>query len=246
MTVTQVLPVRRELDGQEDLERLYLPEGDQLLRINFIASLDGAVEIEGRSGPLGGPVDRSAFAAMRAVADVVLVGAGTARAENYGPVTVAPDVAGRRLQRGQSPRPTLAVVTRRGDLDRRSRLFGGEDRVLVLTTDEVEAGRPDLSEVAEVVSCGRSEVEVDRVVGELRRRGLGRILCEGGPALARTLLGAGVVDELCLTISPVVLGGGRRLFGEQQLERAEAFELAAILEADSMLLARYRLRRGVP
>lgn len=246
VTVTQVLPVRRELSGQEDLERLYLPEGDQLLRINFIASLDGVVEIEGRSGALGGPGDRSAFAAMRAVTDVVLVGAGTARAENYGPLTAAPDVAGRRRRRGQSPRPTLAVVTRRGDLDGRSRLFGGEDRVLVLTTDQVEAGRPDLAEVAEVVSCGRSEVDMDRAVGELRRRGLGRILCEGGPALARTLLDAGLVDELCLTISPVVLGGGRRLFGEQQLARAGGFELAAILEADSMLLARYRLRRGDP
>lgn len=234
------------MEGSEVLEQLYLPEGDRLLRVNLVASLDGAVEIEGRSGPLGGPGDRSAFAAMRAVADAVLVGAGTARAENYGPVRLAPEVGERRKRRGQAPRPTLAVVTRRGDLDPHGRLFSGVGRVLVLTTDKVEASRPDLAEVAEVVSCGPSEVDVERAVEELRSRGLGRILCEGGPALARSLLAAGLVDELCLTISPVVVGGGRRLFGEQLLGRPELFELAGLLEADSMLLGRYRLRRGTP
>lgn len=246
MTVTQLLPDRRELAGQEDLEQLYMPDGDQQLRINLITSLDGAVEIEGRSGPLGGPGDRSAFSAMRAVADAILVGAGTARAENYGPVRIAPGVLQRRAGRGQTPRPALAVVTQRGDLDRHSRLFSGDDRVLVLTTEEVAAGRPDLADVAEVLTCGRSEVDLGSALGELHRRGLGHILCEGGPALARSLLSAGLVDELCLTISPVVVGGGRRLFGEQHLKRAELFELAVVLEADGMLLARYRVRRSIP
>lgn len=231
------------MEGPDDLERLYLPETDRFLRINFIASLDGAVEIGGRSGPLGGPGDRSAFTAMRAVTDAVMVGAGTARAENYGPVRAAPEVMDRRERRGQAPRPALAVVTRRGDLDRCSRLFGGEGRVLVLTTEKVQAGRPDLAEVADVVPCGPSEVDLGQAVEELRARGLGRILCEGGPALARSLLTAGLVDELCLTISPVVAGGGRRLFGEALLARAELFELVGVLEADSMLLSRYRLRR---
>ena len=246
MSITQVVPDRRELPGREELEELYLPDGPTHLRINFIASLDAAVDIEGRSGPLGGPADRRVFSAMRAVADAVLVGAGTVRAEDYGPVAAGPELVGRRAARGQAPRPTLAVVTRRGDLDPRSRIFSGDPRVVVLTTAEVVAARPDLAEVAELVACGPSEVDAASAVGELRRRGLGRILCEGGPALARSLLSAGLVDELCLTISPLVVGGGRRLFGDQPLADAAPFELVGLLEADSMLLARYRLRRPAP
>lgn len=241
----QLVPDQRPLAGREDLERVYLPPRPQHLRINFVASLDGAVEVDGRSGPLGGPADRSAFLAMRAVTDVVLVGAGTARAEDYGPVRVAADAADRRRIRGQPPRPVLAVVTARADLDPRARLFGG-DPVLVLTTEEAARARPDLAEVAEVVPCGRIAVDVAAVVGELRRRALGRVLCEGGPALARSLLMADLVDELCLTLSPMVAGAGQRLFDDAPMTPAGPFTLGGLIEADSLLLARYIVRSELP
>lgn len=244
MTITQLLPDRRVLGGQEDLEQVYAPPGAEHLRLNFIASLDGAVEVGGRSGPLGGPADRSAFLAMRAVADAVLVGAGTARAEDYGPVRMAADARARREARGQSSRPVLAVVSGRGALDREARLFGG-DRVVVFTTEAALSGRLELPDAAEVVACGRTTVDLAAAVGDLRRRGMGRILCEGGPALARGLLTAGLVDELCLTLAPVVAGAGRRLLGEEPMTPAGPFALSGLLESDSLLLARYRIAGGV-
>lgn len=243
MTLTQLLPDRRVLGGQGDLEQVYAPPGGEHLRLNFIASLDGAVEVGGRSGPLGGPADRSAFLAMRAVADAILVGAGTVRAEDYGPVRVAADARARREARGQSSRPVLAVVTGRAALDRAARLFGG-DRVVVFTTETALSGRPDLPEAAEVVACGRTTVDLAAVVQELRRRGMGRILCEGGPVMARGLLTAGLVDELCLTLAPVVAGAGRRLVGEEPMSPAGPFCLTGLLESDSLLLARYRIPEG--
>jgi riboflavin biosynthesis pyrimidine reductase len=82
----QLLPSGPDVDSPADLEAVYALPPHRHVRTNFVTSLDGAVELEGRSASLGGPADRAAFMAMRAVADVVMVGAGTARAERYGPV----------------------------------------------------------------------------------------------------------------------------------------------------------------
>ncbi len=240
--ITELLPQRRQLGEAQDLEDFYRPAGGRHLRINFISSLDGAVEIGGRSGPLGGPADRAAFMAMRGVCDVVVVGAGTARAEDYGPVRLRQEVQARRRARGEAAVPPLAVVTARGDLQPSARLFGADGRVLILTTKQVARSRPDLAAVAEVIACGADTVDMAAAVAELHDRGLGRVLCEGGPELTRTLLDAGLVDELCLTIAPVLAGGGRRLVGGGEMGMEGRFRLTALLEADSMLLARYDTR----
>lgn len=239
--ITQILPEHRQLSGAEELEDFYFVPAPHHLRLNFVSSLDGVVEVDGRSGPLGGAADRAAFMAMRAGADAILVGAGTVRAEDYGPVRIAEQVQARRLERGQPARPRLAIVTERGDLNPAARVFTDPGRVLVLTTEAVTAGRPDLADVAELIACGSSRVDVTAVVAELRRRTLGRVLCEGGPALARSLFYAGQIDELCLTIAPTVAGAGRRLMGSDQPIQADRFRLTNLLESDSLLLARYQL-----
>ncbi|HET9076810.1 MAG TPA: pyrimidine reductase family protein [Acidimicrobiales bacterium] len=238
--ITQILPERRPIAGAAELEEFYLHH-DPCLRVNFVASLDGVVEIDGRSGPLGGEADRSAFMAMRAGADAVLVGAGTVRAEDYGPVRLGDEVQARRARRGQAATPRLAIVTGRGDLDPAARVFSQPGTVMIFTTEEVAAGRPDLAGVAELIACGRAEVDLASVVAGLRRRGLGRILCEGGPGLARTLLEAGLIDELCLTIAPTLAGAGQRLIGADRPARPGRFRLTGLLESDSLLLARYRV-----
>ena len=107
----------------------------------MISTLDGAITLNGRSGMLGGPADRRVFQALRSLADVILVGAGTARAEAYGPVVLAPEVRELRERRGQAPVPPIALVTRSGNLDWSSPLFTkAEVRPIVFTTAD---GNPD-------------------------------------------------------------------------------------------------------
>ena len=228
-----------QLTTPREVEEVYVHPSAHHLRVNFVASLDGAIEIEGRSAPLGAPADRTAFMAMRAVADVVLVGAGTARAENYGPVRIDPDAQLRRASRDQSARPRLAVVTARGDLLPASRMFGGEDPVIVYTTDQVAGTRTDLGAVAELVGCGPSHVDLAHVVSDLGARGLGRIVCEGGAALTRDLFSADLVDELCLTIAPVLAGAGHRSLQAAWEGVPGRFAMIGVLEGDGLLLTRY-------
>jgi riboflavin biosynthesis pyrimidine reductase len=237
----QLLPDVRPLAGPADLEALYVVPGEHL-RVNFVTSIDGAIEISGRSGPLGGPADKDAFMAMRAVADVILVGAGTARAEDYGPVRMDDSARERRAGRGQSARPPLAVVSGRGALRRDTRLFDDGAEVILLTTGKGAADHPELAEAAEVVVCGEAEVDVVAAVGELRRRGLDRILCEGGPTLSRELFGAGLVDELCVTFSPVMAGEGLRRLSEAWPDTPAGLRLLGLVEGDGMLIARYGTR----
>ena len=237
--IRQLLPEPGWLDGNEAVEAAYLPPSARHLRLNFVTSLDGAVEVGGRSGPLGGPADRAVFMAMRAVADVVMVGAGTARAENYGPVRLGEDVQSRRRQRGQSARPPLAVVTSRGEIDLSARMFEPDRDVILFTTEATASARPELSEVADVVVAGQGMVDLGAVVGELHRRGLGRILCEGGPALARSLFVAGLVDELCLTLAAVLAGEGHHDLSESWSGEPRTLELNALMEGDGMLITRY-------
>ncbi|MDE3203002.1 MAG: dihydrofolate reductase family protein [Acidobacteriota bacterium] len=237
--IRRLLPGPGTADGGEELEEVYHHPAPHHLRLNFVASLDGAIEVDGRSGPLGGPADKQAFMAMRAVADVVLVASGTAVRERYGPVILDEPAQARRLGRQQSARPALAVVSGQGRLDPGARMFTGPDRVLVFTTSQVARARTDLGEVADLIDCGDGEVDLRRVVGGLRERGLGRILCEGGPFLARGLMRDGLVDEVCLTLSPLVAGVGRQTLAEIWVGPPVPLRLEAALEADGMLLTRY-------
>lgn len=237
---TQFVPELAELARPEDFERAYAHPVQPHVRVNFISSLDGAVEIDGKSGPLGGPADRAAFMAMRAMADVIMVGAGTVRAENYGPVRLSQEAQQRRRERGQNPRPPLAVVTARGNLEPDARLFGPGANVLILTTSKVAAERPDLAKVAQLIDCGDAHVDLGLALAEMRGRGLARVLCEGGAELMRSLMMVGLVDELCLTFAPVLAGPNRRtLAGPGPLPQLERFRLAALIVGDDMVLTRY-------
>lgn len=178
--------------------------------LNFVTAVDGAVTIAGRSGPLGGRGDRAMFRALRDHSDVVMVGAGTARAENYGPTS--PRAASMRHDRGQAPRPALVVVTRSGDLSDLDRLWADPGMQVVVAAgsdlhrDRAEALTTRGAEV--VVSDGPAGgPDLDEVIDLLRARGLGRILCEGGPHLAADLLAAGLVTDMFTTVSPLVVGG---------------------------------------
>jgi riboflavin-specific deaminase-like protein len=239
----RLYPTTAPIGDAADLEAEYLIAAPRHVRANFVVSVDGKVEVDGRSGSLGGEADRAAFMAMRAVSDAVLVGAGTVRQENYGPVRLHADVQARRRTRRQAALPRLAIVSSQADLDPGGRVFAGESPPLLLTTAAAAERRTDLAGRAEVVVCGDQWVDISVAVEELRARQLGRILCEGGPTLLRSLLLADLLDELCCTTAPCLVGMGHRgLLGDQTIGAAITLRLTAVLEGDGMLLARYQLR----
>lgn len=239
------------------LEEAYAHRGGEL-RANFAVSLDGAVELDGHSGVLGGDADRELLATLRALADVVLVGAGTVRSEGYGPVWVNRSRRERRTGRGQAPLPTLAVVTRSADLDPRARLFSERrddqpepPRPVVVTCAAAPGERRRrLAEVAEVLVIGDAEVDLPGALDRLRERtGTGgRVLTEGGPRLLGDLVGAGLLDELCLTHSPLLAGPGRTRLSDGWATPSSSslpeLRLEALHTGGGQLFARYRLGPG--
>jgi riboflavin biosynthesis pyrimidine reductase len=241
----QLLPAPRSVDGQADLESIFVLPPARRLRANFIISIDGAIELDGRSRSLGGPADQAAFMAMRACADVVLVGAGTVRAENYGPVKLDDGIQQRRVDRGQAPLPRLAIVSGAAALDPGAKVFSGAAKPLLLTSTRGVVSRPDLGPVADVTICGDDAVDLGYALDHLSALGLTRVLCEGGPTLMSSLLAHHLVDELCLTVSPVLAGSGHRLLaaGHPMADPAW-FGLLGLLEADGMLLTRYGRTAG--
>lgn len=209
----------------------------------MVCGLDGSTAVDGRVGALSGPTDRQLFVDLRAVADVVLVGAETARRETYGPVRLSRDRRAHREADGLPPVPRIAIVSRSLDLDDAAAALGpsnGGERPIVVTCASSPAdARSALADVADVVMAGTDRVEPDLALAELQRLGAGVVLCEGGPSLLGDLLAHRVVDELCLTLAPVVGGDPLPvaiLPGTAALSRAS---LAHVLEADGDLFLRY-------
>jgi riboflavin biosynthesis pyrimidine reductase len=217
-------------DLEVDLAQAYAnPAAGQSLRANMVATADGAASGgDGLSGSVSGEADKRVFRALRGLADVVLVGAGTARAEGYRPAKLP-----------------IAVVSGRLDLDLTAPLYAAaEHRTIVLTCAQAPPDKlVQLRDLTDVVVCGEAAVDVTQAVAALRDRGLGHVLCEGGPTLLRQLVAAGLLDELCLTVAPVLAGGGAgRVLGGLALPSPADLTLAQLLEDEGWLFARYALR----
>ncbi len=200
--------------GQPDLATLYArPDRAAAdrpwVRANMIESADGAAAVDGLSGGLGGPADREVFGLLRALAGVILVGAGTARAEGYAPARVAARWA--PLRAGRSATPPIAVLSRRLDLDPAGPLLAEAPagaRTIVITAGSAPAARrAEMARHADVIIGGEHEVSAAAAVGALASRGYRDILAEGGPRLLGQLAAAALIDELCVTVSPVLAGG---------------------------------------
>lgn len=225
----------------EQLLRSYAPPSGPWLRMNFVSSLDGAVTRDGLSGGLGDDADHRVFELLRRWADVILLGAGTARAEGYGGMRLPEESERWRVEHGLAPQPVFALVTQRLDLDPASSIFTDAPvRPLVFTIGEAPAtARAALAEVAEVIEVGEKSVDPARVREELGRRGLRRIHSEGGPTLLSSFLAAGVVDELCLTLAPTLEAGPAHRIAHSTLAAPTPMELAAVLQGGDELLLRY-------
>jgi riboflavin biosynthesis pyrimidine reductase len=221
--------------------------GGPWVRANMVASADGAATWEGRSGGLGNEADRRLFLLLRGLADAVVVGAGTVRAEGYGPAR--PDPAWEGLREGRPATPALAIVSRSLDLDFEAPVFteaGPGAATLVLTTETADPDRLAAArEHAEVITAGRDGVDWRAAFARLAELGHRRLLCEGGPLVLAQVAAAGMLDELCLTVSPVLASGSApRVLNGPSLPLAAPLRLAHVLEDDEgFLFLRYERRR---
>ena len=192
-------PIVTVVGGMTELVEFYADPA-QGVRANMIFSADGAAAFGGRAGPLSGTTDQLLLQALRSFADVVLVGAGTARAENYGPVRLTDEQRARRHAEGRSDPPPIAVVSRTGALP--TRLFSDPDQLPILVTSGRAADGAPGNTLSRLVTSDEDSVDIGRAVQMLTDAGMPRILCEGGPSLLDELVHAGAVDEICVTIAP--------------------------------------------
>ncbi len=231
------------LDDEAVLAEYAVPDRP-FLRANFVTSTDGAVTVDGRSGKLGGPADKRVFDLLRVPCDAVMVGAGTLRVEGYGPMVVDEHYQQLRRSQARTAQPALVTVSALLNLDPGHAMFTDAPvRPWVLTREDAPPDRlAAFAEVAEVVVCGTSVVDLQQGTARLAEAGIRQILCEGGPHLLGAEVAAGILDELCLTVSPRLAGAGAgRIIAGPQAELVEA-ELGHVLRSDDGdLFLRYRL-----
>jgi len=228
----------------DDIAELYevADRGTPWVRVNFVSSLDGSATHNGRSGGLGDAADRRVFDVLRRLCDVIVVGAGTVRAEGYGPMRLDDASTAWRRARGLTEHPVFAIVSAALDLDAESPIFTDAPvRPIVLTGSAAPAGpREALAEVADVITCGVAGVDTGVMLRRLAERGLPQVHCEGGPHLFGSMIATGAVDELCLTLSPQLEAGlGPRISNGAETDVPMHMRLAQVLASDSTLLLRY-------
>jgi riboflavin biosynthesis pyrimidine reductase len=224
------------------LAEAYAYPRDRWLRANFVTSPDGAAYVDGRSSGLSSDGDMRIFGILRVLADVVLVGAGTARAEEYKPARRRADLAA-LLRAGRPATVSIALVSRALDLDLSGPLFtdappGARTIVITCGTSPADA-RAEIAKVADVIVAGEEEVDLAAALDVLAGRGLGRVLCEGGPHLLGQVAADGLLDELSLSLSPTLAGPGAGRIIAGPGFSARPMTLAQVLTEDGFLFCRY-------
>src|SRR4051794_14812729 len=224
-----------------------MPRNDRrpAVRLNMIVSVDGGTSWNGVSGALGGSADKALFMVLRSLADVVLVASATMRSEQYGPAELPAEVRETRRGRGQTPVPRIAVVSRTCQFDWSTPFFAAAtERPIVFTVASApEEHRARAAEVADVVLAGEHDVDLDDAVGHLGVAGATSVLAEGGPTLNGQLARAGLLDELCVTLAPLLASGdAKRLISGSTLDALQPLALRSICEDGDYLFLRYRPR----
>lgn len=226
-------------------ERPEAPAERPRLLLNMVSTADGRATLKGRSGSISGAADRALFHALRAPVDGVLVGAGTVRTERYGRIIREPSVRALRLERGLTEEPLACIVSGRLAIDGELPLLGEPGARVVILTASAASLEPSAASV-DYIRASEGQLDLTAALGELAQRfGVQTVLCEGGPHLARQLLGAGLVDELFLSLSPMLAGGepaggeALRIIAGTELDPPAAIELLDVLRSESYLFLRY-------
>lgn len=219
------------------------PGGRAWVLANMVAGLDGSTAIAGRVGQLSSPTDAALFKLLRSVADVVLVGAETVRRERYGPARLPDEVRAARIAAGRSAVPPVAVVSRSLDLDWSSPLFAGVDPAsptMIVTCDSAPPDRlAEARRRGPVLVAGADRVEPAAALTALTAWGAATVLCEGGPTLLGELVEVGLLDELCLTIEPLMGGDPLPVAVSTGPPRPTRYRIAHTLADGDTLFLRY-------
>lgn len=212
------------------------------VRLNMVSTLDGRAALDGGTRQLGGPGDLEMLLELRVLADAVLVGSGTLRTEGYGRLMRSPERRRRRVEAGLAADPCAVLVSRGLDLPWDAGLFAAGEQPVLVYTASASAPPPTAAQV-EVVRL--PHLDPASLLSDLRRRGIGVLLCEGGPTLNAWLLAAGGVDELFLTLAPLLTGHAHEpaIVAGPGLTPPVGAELEWVLRHESALFLRYRMRR---
>jgi riboflavin-specific deaminase-like protein len=221
--------------------------------LNMVSTADGRATIDGRSGPISGPADRALFHGLRGTVDAVMAGAGTVRAERYGPIIADAEARRARVERGLSDEPLACIVSGRLALEPDIPLLADVHSHVVIVTSSsasLPAGAGPSAHVEYLRAEHEGQLDLPAAMHELRERfSVESLLCEGGPHLNSQLLRAGLVDELFLSLAPMLAGGDLsdgqaplRILAGAPLEVPLELELIGVLESESTLFLRYGVR----
>jgi riboflavin biosynthesis pyrimidine reductase len=217
------------------------PNDRPFLYLNMVASVDGRAWFEGRTEGLGSAADTLLLTELRALADAVLVGTGTIRAEGYGRLVRNAERVARRDAAGLAVTPTAVLISRSFDIPWGAPLFEAADQPVIVYTGAGGAP-PQVAAPLEVVRL--EDPTPGAAMADLRARGVRSLLCEGGPTLNSGLLEAGVVDALFLTLSPMLTGELRapRIVEGEGLPEPARLELEWVLRHEQELYLLYGVR----
>ncbi|MFI8978460.1 pyrimidine reductase family protein [Nocardia asteroides] len=248
MTAPRIIQVQADLTDDELIGLYQVPDGPWV-RANFVASVDGGIALGETSSGLTTPLDQRILKLLRLLSDVVLVGASTIRAEDYIGIRFSDEGVARRRSWGMSPVPPIAVVSGRADIDPGSRLLTDTlvPPIILTTTSAPAAAKKRLADAgAHVLELGDSSIDSLAIIDTLAGIGLHRVICEGGPTLAGQLAADHVLDELCLTTVPTILGGpaGRVTHGRLAQLPVQCRHL--IFDRDGAQFARWIKDSGFP
>jgi riboflavin biosynthesis pyrimidine reductase len=178
--------------------------------VNMVSTVDGRAQVEGRTDGLGEEADMEMLLELRALADAILIGTGTLRAEGYARLIGSEERRAHRATLGLAEDPPAVLLSRGLDVPWDAGLFSApEQPVLLYTGEDAEGEVPETAAPVEVV---RLEVpSAAAMLADLRARGVRALLTEGGPTLNSALLADGLADELFLTIAPLITGAPEAL-----------------------------------
>jgi riboflavin-specific deaminase-like protein len=248
LELRQLLPEQRSISIGELLTALdpeQVPDGElPYTLVNFVATADGRSAFDGRSGPIGDEADRQLFHGLRERVDAVLAGTSTMRVERYGRIARDPARRRRREQAGMTPEPIATLISRSGSVPLEIPLFAEpEARVVVFTPTALDTS--DAAAQVEVICLDPGEMTLTTAMRRLRSDyGVRLLLCEGGPTLFGALLQEDLVDEVFLTLSPTLAGGGSgpAVTAGPSLPELAPMRLLWALERENSLFLRYGLR----
>ena len=206
--------------------------------LNLVLSADGHASIDGRVTNLTSPTDQRLFHHLRGLSDVILVGASTVRAEKYGPVRVSQSLAQQRAADGRRERPTIAIVSRSLDIDIDRIAVAGQPVAVLTCAAADEARRAEIEGSVDLIVVGDDIVDLRQGLALLRQQGARVVLCEGGAVLNGELAQAGLIDEVCVTVAPVI-GGDPSTQAGALLHRTLRLELQHAQHVDGNAFLRW-------